>query len=160
MNEHELIILVNKICQKHELDASNSLIPILQEIQSKIGYIPETALKRVSQNIGVSPSHVYGVATFYHQFRLRPGGRHTIRICRGTACHVAGATDIYNTLLKELEIIQPNDTSQDGLFTINQVRCIGACSLAPIVKIDDEVYGRIDQKKLKIILDNLKEEYQ
>jgi NADH:ubiquinone oxidoreductase subunit E len=160
LNEHELIILVNKICQKHELDASNSLIPILQEIQSKIGYIPETALKRVSQNIGVSPSHVYGVATFYHQFRLRPGGRHTIRICRGTACHVAGATDIYNTLLKELEIIQPNDTSQDGLFTINQVRCIGACSLAPIVKIDDEVYGRIDQKKLKIILDNLKEEYQ
>jgi NADH:ubiquinone oxidoreductase subunit E len=160
LNEHELIILVNKICQKHELDASNSLIPVLQEIQSKIGYIPETALKRVSQNIGVSPSHVYGVATFYHQFRLRPGGRHTIRICRGTACHVAGATDIYNTLLKELEIIQPNDTSQDGLFTINQVRCIGACSLAPIVKIDDEVYGRIDQKKLKIILDNLKEEYQ
>lgn len=155
-----MIILVNKICQKHELDASNSLIPVLQEIQSKIGYIPETALKRVSQNIGVSPSHVYGVATFYHQFRLRPGGRHTIRICRGTACHVAGATDIYNTLLKELEIIQPNDTSQDGLFTINQVRCIGACSLAPIVKIDDEVYGRIDQKKLKIILDNLKEEYQ
>lgn len=155
-----MITLVNKICQKHELDASNSLIPILQEIQSKIGYIPETALKKVSQNIGVSPSHVYGVATFYHQFRLRPGGRHTIRICRGTACHVAGATDIYNTLLKELEIIQPNDTSPDELFTINQVRCIGACSLAPIIKIDDEVYGRIDQKKLKIILDNLKEEYQ
>ena len=152
--------LVNKICQKHELDSSNSLIPILQEIQSKIGCLPETALKRVSQNIGVSPSHVYGVATFYHQFRLRPGGRHTIRICRGTACHVAGATDIYDTLLKELEIIQPNDTSPDGLFTINQVRCIGACSLAPIIKIDDEVYGRIDQKKLKIILDNLKEEYQ
>jgi NADH:ubiquinone oxidoreductase subunit E len=73
---------------------------------------------------------------------------------------VAGATDIYDTLLKELEIIQPNDTSPDGLFTINQVRCIGACSLAPIIKIDDEVYGRIDQKKLKIILDNLKEEYQ
>jgi NADH:ubiquinone oxidoreductase subunit E len=160
LNETELITLVNRICQKHELDASNSLIPILQEIQSRIGYLPETALKRVSQNIGVSPSHVYGVATFYHQFRLRPGGRHTIRICRGTACHVAGVTDIYNTLLKELEISQPNDTSPDGLFTINQVRCIGACSLAPIIKIDDEVHGRIDQKKLKVILDNLKEEYQ
>lgn len=137
--------------------SSSPLIPILQEIQEHDGYLSDEAMRTVSSRTGYSESHVYGVATFYHQFRLRPEGKHRISICRGTACHVAGATDLYNMLVDELSITPPEDTTSDGLFTIHEVRCIGACSLAPVIKIDDEVYGRIDPKRLKKVLDQYRE---
>lgn len=155
LNDQELDALVDEVCRIQALGSTKegSLIPILQDIQAKIGYLPKRALKRVSSHLGIFPSLVYGVATFYHQFRMRPEGKHIITVCRGTACHVAGTTDIYKFLMRHLKIIPPDDTSLDGLFTIKQVRCIGACSLAPVIKIDDEVYGRLDPKKLHLVLD-------
>lgn len=154
LNDNEIDALVDDICRDRgpEVTKRSSLIPILQAIQSKVGYLPLRALRRISNCLGVSPSHVYGVATFYHQFSMKPKGKHIITICRGTACHISGATDIYNFLLSNLKITPPEDSTSDGLFTIKQVRCIGACSLAPVIKIDEEVYGRLDSKKLQQIL--------
>ena len=131
----------------------SDLIPILQEVQAEVGYLPREALERVSEITRLPPSHVYGVATFYHQFRMHPEGEHIVTICQGTACHVTGAMDINRFLMRHLRIEPPDDTSPDGLFTVKQVRCIGACSLSPVIKIDDEVYGNLDPKKLQRILD-------
>lgn len=159
MTDKDLHILVNQICRKWTSEGSNqsSLIPILQEIQKKVGYLPMEALEIVSNNLGIPPSHIYGVATFYHQFRLRPQGKHIITVCMGTACHVAGATEVYNFLLRHLGITLPEDTTTDGLFTVKQVRCIGACSLAHMIKIDDEVYGGLDLKDLQRLLQKYRE---
>ena len=130
----------------------SALIPILQDVQKELGYLPQRALGRVSTLLKIPSSHVYGVATFYHQFRLIPEGEHTITICKGTACHVAGSSSICDLLMRHLRIVPPFDTSHDRLFTIRIVRCIGACSLAPVMKIDDDVYGRLNTKRILKIL--------
>ena len=130
----------------------SALIPILQDVQRELGYLPQRALGRVSTLLKIPSSHVYGVATFYHQFRLVPEGEHTITICKGTACHVAGSSGICDLLMRHLGIAPPFDTSHDRLFTIRTVRCIGACSLAPVMKIDDDVYGRLNTKRILKIL--------
>jgi len=144
--------IVDRACQRYNEPTISALIPILQEVQSEVGYLPPVALERVSEFLKLPKSHVYGVATFYHQFRLRPRGKHLITICRGTACHVGGSSDISNFLMRYLRISSPEDTSADSLFTIQQVRCIGACSLAPIMKVDEDVYGKVDPTKIRKIL--------
>jgi len=131
-----------------------ALIPLLQDVQEELGYLPEESLERVSQLLEIPTSQVYGVATFYHQFRLRPKGKHLITVCRGTACHVKGAFEVNDFIEKELGISPIVDTSEDGLFTVQQVRCIGACSLAPVIKIDDEFYGKMNPSKVRKVLDN------
>lgn len=160
MNKAEIEALIDDILSKHNPVTSSPLIPILQAVQSHQGYLSDESLRIVSYKTGASPSRVYGVATFYHQFRLRPEGKHKISICRGTACHVAGATDLYNQLVKELDLSPSEDTSADGLFTLNEVRCLGACSLAPVVKVDENVYGKVTAKKLREILDQYREDSQ
>ncbi len=125
-----------------------ALIPFLQDVQAKIGYLPELALKRAASLLKMSESHILGVATFYHQFRLKPKAKHIITVCRGTACHVGGSMEIYNFLMDYLNLTPPEDTSSDGLFLVQQVRCIGACALAPIIKVDDVVYGRINSTRV------------
>ena len=157
MNPVELEELIDLQLQRHNTESSSPLIPILQAIQFEQGYLSKDALRLVSEKTGVSPSRVYGVATFYHQFRLKPEGKHQISICRGTACHVAGVSDLYNMLLNELGINPPEDTTEDGLFTLHEVRCLGACSLAPVMKVDDTVYGKLTQKKLQNILKQYRE---
>jgi NADH:ubiquinone oxidoreductase subunit E len=153
------IELVEELCVEHcnggNLEAE--VIPLLQKIQDSLGYLTKTSLLTVAERLRVPPSKVFGVATFYHQFRLRPQGKHIITICRGTACHVAGVPKVYDMLMKLLDISPQEDTSPDGLFTVHQVRCIGACSLAPVIKVDDHVYGRLDQEKLREILGSFKE---
>jgi NADH-quinone oxidoreductase subunit E len=146
--------LVDKIYPNytHYDPVQSALIPILQEVQAEVGYLPGTALMRVSELLRIPPSQVYGVATFYHQFRLRPKGEHMITICRGTACHVRGSLDVYNFLNQQLGITPPQDTSPDGSFTVQQVRCLGACGLAPIMKVDEDFYGKVDQAKIRGIL--------
>jgi len=146
--------IVDRAYKRHQRSnpIRGALIPILQDVQSEVGYLPETALKRVSDLLKLPPSHVYGVATFYHQFRLRPKGRHMITVCRGTACHVSGSVDVYSSITRLLRIPPREDTSQDGLFTVNQVRCLGACGLAPIVKVDDSVYGKVTLPRIRQIL--------
>ncbi len=123
-----------------------SLIPILQAIQEEYGYLPEDILNEVSKETGISTSQMFGVATFYAQFRLQPRGKYTVRVCHGTACHVSGASQLSEAI--ELELgIKDKETSQDKLFTLEAVACLGCCSLAPVMMIGDETYGRISPDK-------------
>jgi NADH-quinone oxidoreductase subunit E len=127
------------------------LIPLLQAAQDSCGYIPPLAIEQIAMATGIPSAEVYGVITFYKQFRLRPLGRHVIRACKGTACHVQGAEMICRTLEEELGIRQ-GETSEDGLFTFLEVACLGCCSLAPVAMIGEQAYGRLTPQGLRRIL--------
>jgi NADH-quinone oxidoreductase subunit E len=133
------------------------IIPLLQEAQEAFGYISEEQIDKVARATGVSASIVYGVATFYSQFRLRAPGRHMIRVCEGTACHVLGAGDVLEALKMQLGI-DVGGTTSDGLFSLESVRCLGCCSLAPAMVIDDETYGRVTPAKVGAILETYRKE--
>ena len=120
-----------------------AVISILQSIQSRYRYLPNEALKKVCEASAITPARIAGVSTFYGQFRHRPVGEHIIRVCEGTACHVAGAVEVKNELCRCLGIKDGSDTDPSGRFTIERVACVGSCSLAPVVTIDEEVYGRV-----------------
>lgn len=128
-----------------------ALIPVLHEAQELFGYLPEEVQRRVADGLGVTLSEVYGVATFYSLFSLKPRGQHKIGVCLGTACYVRGAAEILAELEKQLQI-KVNDTTNDGRFTLEITRCIGACGLAPVITIDEDVYGRLTADKVKEIL--------
>lgn len=128
-----------------------SLMPILQDIQETCGYLPETALECVSDRTGTPMSHVYGVATFYSQFRLTPVGRNLVRVCHGTACHVAGAENITMAAEKELGI-KNGETTSDMEFTLESVACLGCCSLAPVAMVNGETHGRLTPDKVKKVV--------
>jgi NADH-quinone oxidoreductase E subunit len=132
------------------------IIPLLQRLQEKSGFISEEQIDEVAIAAGVSPSTVYGVATFYSQFRLQPPGKHMIRVCEGTACHVLGAKDVLEALKMNLGI-DVDETTSDGLFSLESVRCLGCCSLAPAIVIDDETYGRVKPNKISKILEAYRE---
>jgi NADH-quinone oxidoreductase E subunit len=131
---------------------SDSLIPILQQIQDAYGYLPAEILSEVSKHTGLHASHMYGVATFYEQFHLEPRGRHTIKCCRGTACHVRGGREIINALERELDV-EEGQTTEDMRFTFETVACLGTCFLAPVIMINDDYYGNVKAGKIKSILD-------
>ena len=127
------------------------LIPVLQAVQKRVGYLPKEALRRVARYCHVPESTVYGVATFYSQFYLERQGRHKIRVCRGTACHVRGSKKIMAALTRKLGI-EPGETTPDYKFTLERVACFGACALAPVVVIDEKVHGGMSpQKALKAV---------
>lgn len=119
-----------------------ALIPALHEIQSIYGYLPEEALKLTSDELNISMSEIYGVTTFYSQFTLHPKGEHIIKVCLGTACYVKGAQDILDRLCSVLNV-KVGKTTEDGKFTVEAARCLGGCGLAPVLMIDDKVYGRL-----------------
>ncbi len=127
---------------------SMELIPILQQIQHVYGYLPEFAMNRVSGFLNVPESSVYGVATFYEQFRLTPVGKKRITICRGTACHVRGAQQLLETVEKKLNIVE-GETTEDQEYTLETAACIGCCALAPCVMINDEVEARLTPQKME-----------
>lgn len=127
------------------------LIPLLQAAQDSYGYVPPLAMEQIVEATGIPASEVYGVITFYKQFRLKPPGKHILRICKGTACHVQGAEMIAQTVEEELKIVR-DETSGDGLFTFLEVACLGCCSLAPVVMIDEQAYGSLTPQKLRTIL--------
>jgi NADH-quinone oxidoreductase subunit E len=137
--------VVDKAFQKHRdhNPPKGGLIMMLQEVQSELGYLPREALEKTSNLMSIPLTHVYGVATFYHHFRLRPKGKHVISLCSGTACHVQGSGELISLLRKNLDLKEGEDTTKDGLFTIVQVRCLGACGLAPVMKIDETYYGKL-----------------
>ncbi len=120
-----------------------AVISILQAIQSRYRYLPTEALKRVCEATSITPARIAGVSTFYGQFRHEPVGEHIIRVCEGTACHVAGAVEVKNELRRRLGMANGSDTDPSGRFTVERVACVGSCSLAPVVTIDEEVYGRV-----------------
>ena len=121
----------------------DSLLPVLQAIQARYRYLPDAALGRVCEASAITPSQVAGVASFYGQFRLTPAGAHTIRVCEGTACHVAGAVEVRTELRRSLNMADGCDTDPTGTFTVERVACIGSCSLAPVITIDDQIYGHL-----------------
>lgn len=131
-----------------------SMISILQKTQDIYGYIPIAAIDYISQRTGIFASKIYGVATFYAQFRLQPVGKHLIMLCQGTACHVNGSAKIEQAIVEHLKI-EDGETTEDGLFTLNNVACLGCCSLAPVMMIDGEAYGNLTSEKTKQILDDI-----
>jgi len=127
------------------------LIQVLHQAQDVFGYLPADVQRAVAQGLGLPLSTVCGVVTFYNYFRTEKTGTHVISVCTGTACHVKGAERVLD-LLSELLGAIPGETTKDGRFTIQAVRCIGACGLAPAMMIDDEVYGKLDRKRITDIL--------
>ena len=128
-----------------------ALIPILQKVQEVSGYLPKEAVSDIAQFLRISESEVYGVASFYAQFRFERQGEHTIKVCQGTACHVRGGRRILEAVERELGI-QPRGTTEDYKFSLERVACFGSCALAPVMVVDKTVYGRMTTVKAKKIL--------
>jgi len=134
---------------------SGSLMPVLQAAQNIYGYMPEEVQKMVAEGMGVSLSEIYGVVTFYSQFYLTPKGENPINICLGTACYVKGAGKILEKFEKELGI-KDGECTEDGKFSIDATRCVGACGLAPVISVGDDVYGKVTEEMISDILANYK----
>ena len=124
-------------------------IPVLQAIQQQFGYVPREAMEYVAQHSEISAAQLYGVVTFYSQFRLKPVGRHIVRLCHGTACYVGGAQMITDAVHSELGLSDTKDTTDDKEFTVEEVACLGCCSLAPVMMIDDKAFGKLTPKKAR-----------
>ena len=135
----------------------DSLIPLLQEVQNEQGYLSRDTVVKIGRQLNLPASKIYGVATFYNQFRFQPIGKYHIQVCRGTACHVKGSENVLTTLQNELKI-KAGETSRDGLFSIEVVACIGACGLAPVISINGEFYAELDSAKTRKILRDLKKQ--
>jgi NADH-quinone oxidoreductase subunit E len=130
---------------------NEEVIPILQRTQEAFGYLPEEAMGRIARFTGVTESRLYGVASFYAQFRLTPVGENRIMVCRGTACHVRGAQQVLSELSRQLGI-EEGQTTADGKYTLETVACVGCCALAPCVTVNNRVHGRLNLKKTSEIL--------
>ena len=134
----------------------DNLIPILNEVQEKFGYIPKEAQKEISEFLKIPMAEIYGVITFYSRFTLKPKGKYAISVCLGTACFVKGSQKIMDRLTERLGI-QAGQTTEDGLFSIDETRCVGACGLAPVFTINGDVHGRATVKMLDEALDEILE---
>jgi NADH:ubiquinone oxidoreductase subunit E len=137
--------------RKEFAGGADELIPLLQFVQKEIGYLPEQSLREIARLTRVPAASVFGTATFYAQFRLQPAGKHVIRVCRGTACHVRGGARILREVEKQLGI-KPGESTPDLKYALETVACIGACALAPTMVIGDDTYGQMTTKKVPDIL--------
>jgi NADH-quinone oxidoreductase subunit E len=135
--------------------SNDELIPILQSVQGEFGYLSEEVLGAVARFLRLSPGHVFGVATFYSQFRLSPVGRQVIRVCRGTACHVRGTDRIIQEIEQTLGI-KPGETTPDLEYSLETIACVGSCALAPVMVVDKTVHGRMMPSEVADILSNAK----
>jgi NADH-quinone oxidoreductase subunit E len=149
-NKEVDLSLMEPVFLKYE-GQSSSLISILQETQDIYGYLPLEALKAIADRTGSKKAKIYGIATFYSQFRLNPTGKYIILQCQGTACHVNGSEKVSEAICDELGI-QPGETSPDGMFTLEDVACLGCCSLAPVMMINGEAYGNLTPASAKEII--------
>lgn len=149
--------LMDPLIQKYK-GSKGRLIPLLQGTQDIFGYIPNDAFLKLHQDANLELNEMYGVATFYSQFRLTPAGKYIVKMCHGTACHVQSVTAITDGLLDHLEI-KDGETTPDGLFTVETVACLGCCSLAPVMMVGEETYGKLNPAKaLKIIKETRRRE--
>ena len=148
------IINITDNIVNHHGTSPESVIPILQEIQQEFNYLPEDALQRVCEQTDISASQIIGVASFYSQFRFRPVGKHIIKVCVGTACHVKGAMLVYDAFYRKLKLEGNEDTDTEGLFTLEKVACLGCCTIAPVVQIDDMTYGHVNTEKVPEVMDD------
>lgn len=147
--------LLDEVLENYK-NVKGSLITVLQKAQEIYGYLPTDVIYRIAEEMNLTPAKVMGVATFYTQFRFRPVGKYLIMLCQGTACHVNGSERIEKAINKELGI-SDGETTEDGLFTLKNVACLGCCSLSPVMMINEETYGSLTPEKVKTILRKLKE---
>jgi len=156
-NGNEDLSLVEPLIKKYK-NKKGSMIPLLQGAQNIYGYLPRAVFEKISHDTGLNLSDMYGVATFYSQFRLNPVGKNIIKVCHGTACHVQNSDSITSALEDYLNI-KDGETTEDGLFTLESVACLGCCSLAPVMMIGDDTYGKLTEKSaVKVVRDISKEE--
>lgn len=148
--------LIDAIIFKHNVQLG-AVIPVLQEIQETYGYIPQAAIRRVADQLGIFATDIYGIVTFYAQFRLQPPGKHIVRVCHGTACHLGGAEKLTEAVRQQTGATS-GKTSPDGEFTMEKVACLGCCSLAPCITVDGEIHGRLNPESIGKIIGKLKEE--
>ncbi len=134
-------------------------IRVLQAVQERLGYLPREAIDEISKALNVSASEIYGVITFYAQFRTTPRGKSIVRVCRGTACHVRGGGPVFDAVIRELGI-KENETTSDMKYTLETVACIGACALAPAITVDEDTYGQMTPAKVGEIFSNRAKEGQ
>jgi NADH-quinone oxidoreductase E subunit len=142
---------IDAILEKYRDGKRDSLIPLLQEVQEACGYLSRESVVRIGKRLGLPASKVYGVATFYNQFRFQPIGKFHVQVCRGTACHVKGSASVLETVKRTLNI-EPGQTSRDGIFSLEVVACIGACGLAPVMCINGEFHASLTPDSAKEIL--------
>lgn len=129
----------------------NMLIPILQEVQKAEGFLSQETMNNIGRHLALPTSQVYGVATFYNQFRFKPLGKHHIIVCRGTACHVRGSAEVLRAFKDELAV-EPGNTTEDGLFSLEVVACIGSCGLAPVINVNGEFHAGMTPAKVQTFL--------
>lgn len=141
---------MDSVLEKY-LGQNGALIPILQEAQSLYGYLPREVLACISRELKIPLSKIYGVVTFYAQFYLTPRGRHLVKSCQGTACHVRGAKGVLDSLSRELKV-NPGGTTEDLQFSVETVACVGTCFLAPVIMVDEDYYGKLTPKKAADVL--------
>ena len=141
---------LDNILSQYSIESGN-LIPILQEAQEELGYLPSEVMQRIAKFLRLPESAVYGVSTFYAQFKLTPTGKRIVKVCRGTACHVRGGARILNEVEKQLGI-KPGETTDDLEYSLESIACFGSCALAPVVVVDKTVYGRVTPTKVEQIL--------
>jgi NADH-quinone oxidoreductase subunit E len=154
---------MTEISSNHEIEeilkgygrSRDNLIPILQDVQERLAYLSPEAVRQVSDYLGLSENDVYGVATFYAQFRFHPPGKHHIRVCQGTACHVRGGSRILEAVSRKIGI-GPGETTDDKEFSLERVACFGSCALAPVVVVDEKVHGRMTTKKTEKLIEGTK----
>lgn len=145
---------VNDVLERYDYDATN-LIAILQQIQMEYRYLPQDILTYVATALGRSPSEIYGVATFYSQFSLQPKGKYEIRLCDGTACHVRRSIPVLQAIRQKLKLAPGESTTNDLRFSVETVSCLGACGLAPVVVINDDVHGQMTPERALKLVDEI-----
>jgi NADH-quinone oxidoreductase subunit E len=154
MNQLRQFSKVISILESHN-NSDKELIPILQEVQEEYRYLPEEVMVFIATSLGIPPARVFGVASFYSHFTLKPKGKYVIKVCDGTACHVKGSTAIIDALRKELRMPAGEITTTDMLFTIEAVSCLGTCGLAPAIVINEDVYGLLTPEKAVEIVEEI-----
>jgi len=147
---------VDAILQKHPRAGRDALIPILQEVQEKQGYLSREAVIRISKHLNLPTTKIFGVATFYNQFRFQPKGKYHFMVCRGTACHVKGSNRVLDMAQKILKL-KPGQTSRDRLFSLETVACMGACGLSPVMNLNGEFYAKVTPQRLVQIIQECRE---
>ncbi|MHC5173164.1 MAG: NADH-quinone oxidoreductase subunit NuoE [Planctomycetota bacterium] len=140
----QLSAFMDEVSQKEY--AESYLIAVLHKAQALYGYLPQDVMDQVADKMQIPTAHIWGVATFYHYFNLKPVGKNIVSVCMGTACYVKGADKVLEALIRELGI-QVGETTEDKLFTLMEARCLGACGIAPVIMINDKIYGELDAKK-------------
>ena len=145
-----------KLIKKHG-KKKGILIPLLQDTQKAYGYVPKESVELIAKELNIYPVEIYGVLTFYTQFYLTPRGKHTIRVCQGTACHVMGGKEILDYLSKKLKI-KDGETTKDNIFSLERVACLGCCGMAPVVQVDNDFYGNCTIQKIDEMLEKYKKE--